>query len=159
MARPRKKGANPLNPEVSKEDKILEALANQTNVLVSLAHAVSKLGESFENSAKKVKKIAKEVDTEEVTTKTKTSKRGRKPKQTKKVANLFESMPEFKKHKDDVAKDKKLWAGREPSERGVRSTLVDIKCSGCNKMLKVNPNEVHEESSYKCNNCIVGKRG
>jgi hypothetical protein len=50
-----------------------------------------------------------------------------------------------------------LNAGRVPTDRGERSTLVEINCDVCGKECIVNENLIYnngEKFVYKCDNCV-----
>ena len=67
--------------------------------------------------------------------------------------NLFLKSKLFNAHKNDTEIDKKLNAGRKPTERGERNNLVEVECDDCNEVFVVNESLVYndeEGSHYKC---------
>jgi hypothetical protein len=82
------------------------------------------------------------------------------PKETKqktrktKRKNLFESMPEFRKHKDDVEIDKKLRV-QPPTPRTRTYQPISVRCRVCGKEEKINPSLVESRERYKCNKCCA----
>ena len=67
--------------------------------------------------------------------------------------NKFESMAEFRMHKEDVAIDKKL-SKHPPVDRSREFDLVEATCRICGKKESVPPSLVFEgPARYKCNRC------
>ena len=67
--------------------------------------------------------------------------------------NKFESMTEFRMHKEDVAIDKKL-SKHPPVDRSREFDLVEATCRICGKKESVPPSLVFEgPARYKCNRC------
>ena len=78
-------------------------------------------------------------------------------KKIKNRPNLFLKSKFKDMHKNDTLIDKKLNAGRVPTDRGERSTLVEIDCDICGKECIVNENLIYnngEKFVYKCDNCV-----
>jgi hypothetical protein len=142
----------------SKEDQII-------SLLESLVSRVERLEAGTSNSDDTVvttTSITVEPNTSSETTKPKRGRPKKPPevKQEKNVRpNLFEKMPEFNSHKSDTKIDKKLWGKNKPTPRRPKSERMEIKCSCCPKMCKVLPQEIMPGSPYRCNDCIVGRRG
>lgn len=70
----------------------------------------------------------------------------------KKSYNKFESMPEYKMHKEDVAIDKKLNVA-PPSQRSRTYKPIDVRCRVCGRVESVSPSLVDSADRYKCNRC------
>ncbi len=77
-----------------------------------------------------------------------------KTKTKPKSSNKFESMAEFRMHKDDVAIDKKL-CQQPPTERSRQYKPIKIHCRVCHKEELVNPSMVESIDRYKCNKCSI----
>jgi len=70
----------------------------------------------------------------------------------KKNNNKFDSMSEFRMHKDDVEIDKKLKV--QPTTKRIRTYQpIKVKCRVCGKEESVNPALVDSRERYKCNKC------
>jgi hypothetical protein len=71
----------------------------------------------------------------------------------KRRPNLFLQSKLKDAHKDDTKIDKKLNAGRQPVERGVRSDLVEVDCEDCGNTYIVSETLVYTDddgSHYHC---------
>lgn len=66
--------------------------------------------------------------------------------------NLFDKMPEFRMHKEDVEIDRKL-AKHPRTERSRKFTPISVKCRVCGREESVNPILVESKERYKCNKC------
>lgn len=67
--------------------------------------------------------------------------------------NKFESMSEFRMHKDDSLIDKKL-SKIEPVARMREFDFIDVVCRVCGKKENIAPALLFDiPSRYKCNNC------
>lgn len=67
--------------------------------------------------------------------------------------NKFESMSEFRMHKDDSVIDKKL-SKVEPVARMREFDFIDVVCRVCGKKENIAPSLLFDiPSRYKCNNC------
>ena len=90
----------------------------------------------------------------------KTTSKSKSPSKNEptKRRNLFEEMPEFHSFKSDKKIDAKLWKDREPCQRREASNRIELRCTGCNKKVKVLPEELRPDSNYQCNECIVSKK-
>ena len=67
--------------------------------------------------------------------------------------NLFLRSKLFNAHKNDTEIDKKLNAGRKPTERGERNNLVEVECDDCGETFIVNESLIYgdeEGTHYKC---------
>ena len=67
--------------------------------------------------------------------------------------NLFLKSKLFNAHKNDTEIDKKLNAGRKPTERGERNNLVEVECDDCGETFIVNESLIYgdeEGTHYKC---------
>ena len=85
--------------------------------------------------------------------KSKTRNSNRSNKKSNESLNKFESMPEFRMHKEDVSIDKKL-SKHPPVDRSREFDLVDATCRICGKKESVPPSLVFEgPARYKCNRC------
>lgn len=74
-------------------------------------------------------------------------------KANQKYVNKFESMSEFRMHKDDSEIDKKL-SKHPPVARTREFEPISVVCRICGKREEVSPSLVYEgPSRYKCNNC------
>lgn len=68
-------------------------------------------------------------------------------------SNKFESMPEFRMHKEDTVIDKKL-SKHDPVERTREFEFVDVVCRVCGRKESVSPHLVFDgPARYKCNRC------
>ena len=91
-----------------------------------------------------------ETDVEQIV-ENKSPKRKTKTKK-KKALNKFDSMPEFRMHKDDVEIDKKLKV--QPTTKRIRTYQpLKVRCRICGKEESVNPALVESRERYKCNKC------
>lgn len=72
----------------------------------------------------------------------------------KKTHNKFDSMPEYRMHKEDVEIDKKLNVA-PPSQRSRTYKPVDARCRVCGRVESVNPALVDSSERYKCNRCAA----
>lgn len=72
----------------------------------------------------------------------------------KKTYNKFDSMPEYRMHKEDVEIDKKLNIA-PPSQRSRTYKPVDARCRVCGRVESVNPALVDSSERYKCNRCAA----
>lgn len=91
-----------------------------------------------------------EVETEDPKP-AKKSKRQTKSADSKRK-NLFESMSEFRMHKEDVEIDRKLRV-QPPTERSRSYTPLKVKCRVCGREETTNPSLVESVERYKCNRC------
>lgn len=92
-----------------------------------------------------------ETDIEESVEDETSTKRKTKSKK-KKTLNKFDSMSEFRMHKDDVEIDKKLKV--QPTTKRTRTYQpLKVKCRVCGKEESVNPALVDSRDRYKCNKC------
>lgn len=151
-------------PKTSKQDQLLETLAQQNQaILAALQGIAGALGNATTATPVKPAEEAPE-------------KRGRgrprkgvaqvSPPTPPKINKLngkpmidFETLPESQEEQKDIEIDKKLRNGKKPLPPVKRITRVTVKCDGCTKEFKVSPEEVGADSSYKCNNCILKKKG
>lgn len=86
------------------------------------------------------------------TTKTKPNK-NKFTNKTNTFVNKFETMSEFRMHKEDVVIDKQL-SKHPPVDRSREFDLVDVSCRVCGKKESVPPGLVFEgPARYKCNRC------
>lgn len=85
--------------------------------------------------------------------KTKRKSRDASKKNSKPSLNKFDSMPERRMHKEDVAIDKKL-SIQPPVPRARKFELVQAICRVCGKKEEVNPVLITDSlDRYKCNRC------
>ena len=117
----------------------------QIKVLISLLQKM--IADTDNNKTEKPDVVPKERTT---TIKTKNRKRvSDQSKETKK----FESMSEFRMHKDDSLIDKKL-SKIEPVARMRDFDFIDVVCRVCGKKENIAPALLFDiPSRYKCNNC------
>lgn len=78
--------------------------------------------------------------------------KNKEPKKKTDKNNLFDKMPEFRMHKEDVEIDRKL-AKHPRTERSRKFTPVNVKCRVCGREESVNPILVESKERYKCNKC------
>ena len=75
--------------------------------------------------------------------------------------DLFVELGFDKMCKEDVEIDKKLNEGRQPTERGRRTTMVDVQCARCDRPYTVSTKLVTRDSEeglkYICDKCIRGR--
>jgi hypothetical protein len=88
-----------------------------------------------------------DIETVEIKPKKKAAK-----KPIKKSNNLFDSMSEFRMHKDDVEIDKMLRT-HPPTERSRSYRSIDAKCRVCGRTETVNASLIESVERYKCNKC------
>jgi hypothetical protein len=80
-------------------------------------------------------------------------KKSKKNKSATATTNKFESMAEFRMHKEDTVIDKQL-AKHAPVERTREFEFVDVVCRICGRKESVPPHLVFEgPTRYKCNRC------
>ena len=126
----------------------------QIRALISLLQKM--VGDADKNEIEKKTVVPKERTT---TIKTKNRKRANdqsnvtKPKNNQAAINKFESMSEFRMHKDDSLIDKKL-SKIEPVARMRDFDFIDVVCRVCGKKENIAPALLFDiPSRYKCNNC------
>lgn len=88
---------------------------------------------------------------EEVEQPKKTISNNKKSKKQERL-NLFDSMSEFRMHKEDIEIDKKLRV-QPPTERSRNYKPLKVKCRVCGKEETINPSLVESVERYKCNKC------
>lgn len=67
--------------------------------------------------------------------------------------NMFDTMMEFRLHKDDCKIDK-LLSVNEPTPRLRKFVPLEVKCRVCGRTEKINPVLLTESKErYKCNKC------
>ena len=77
--------------------------------------------------------------------------------------NKFDKMVERFQHKKDSEIDKKLWQGREPTQRREQYEDVEVQCTECQLWFDINPELVYKDPEtgdilFKCDVCAsVGK--
>lgn len=83
----------------------------------------------------------------------------RQPINTKKIGafNMYED--DGQSHKSDTEQfDKKVWAGRSPSQRRPPTKKVEATCTDCKRRYKVHP--AHQfKRSFTCQTCLKRKSG
>lgn len=85
--------------------------------------------------------------------KTKRRSRNGSKKNGKPSINKFDSMPERRMHKEDVAIDKKL-SIQPPVPRARKFELVQANCRVCGRKEEINPVLITDSlDRYKCNKC------
>ena len=126
----------------------------QIKVLISLLQKM--IADTDNNKTEKPDVVPKERTT---TIKTKNRKRvsdqskETKSKNNQTSTNKFESMSEFRMHKDDSLIDKKL-SKIEPVARMRDFDFIDVVCRVCGKKENIAPALLFDiPSRYKCNNC------
>ena len=126
----------------------------QIKVLISLLQKM--IADTDNNKTEKPDVVPKERTT---TIKTKNRKRvsdqskETKSKNNQTSTNKFESMSEFRMHKDDSLIDKKL-SKIEPVARMREFDFIDVVCRVCGKKENIAPALLFDiPSRYKCNNC------
>lgn len=81
-----------------------------------------------------------------------------KPKEAKKDkprrVNMFDQMPEYKMHKEDVEIDRKLIKS-PPTPRRDEFKPLKIACRVCGKTEAVDPSMIESVDRYKCNKCAI----
>jgi hypothetical protein len=99
------------------------------------------------------KGLSNEDDSSKKKSKSKTSPKTKKPKSpySDKI-NKFDTMPEYRMHKEDSIIDKKL-AKTPPVPRNRPFIPIRVQCRVCGKQEEVNPSLVESSDRYKCNNC------
>lgn len=100
------------------------------------------------------------VDEVEESEPEKPTKRARavKPKEAKKDKpkriNMFDQMPEYRMHKEDVEIDRKLIKS-PPTPRRDEFKPLKIACRVCGKTEAVDPSMIESVDRYKCNKCAI----
>lgn len=93
--------------------------------------------------------LPKETEQEEPIT-APTQKKSKKSQS--KFVNKFDSMSEFRMHKEDRAVDEKL-AQMPPVPRTRKFVPVSVVCRVCGRKESVNPALIDSIERYKCNKC------
>jgi hypothetical protein len=73
--------------------------------------------------------------------------------------NKFERMRERNDFKKDTEIDKKLWSGREPTQRPDEFQFVEVQCKECGRWYDINPDLVYvdqdsREINFTCDDCV-----